>query len=110
MYATKLEECVPPYARVQLYLLVVLLLSAAGPAFAGSGTWSASPASGDWNTAANWSPTTVPNGPADIATFGSSSLTNISTSQDTAVNGIVFNPGASAYTVTIRPKHFSVDF
>jgi autotransporter-associated beta strand protein len=110
MYATKLEERVPSDTRVQLYLLVVLLLSAAGPAFAGSAAWSASPASRDWNTAANWSPTTVPNGPGDIATFGSSSLTNISTSQGTEVNGIVFNPGASTYTATIRPKHFSVDF
>ena len=28
------------------------------------------PSSGDWNTAANWTPTTVPNGPSDIAMFG----------------------------------------
>jgi len=88
---------------VQLYLLVVLLLSAAGPAFAGSATWSASPASGDWNTAANWSPTTVPNGPADNATFGSSSATNVSISSDTEVDEIVFNPGAPSFSISAKP-------
>ena len=46
---------------------------------------------------------TVPNGPADIATFGSSSVTDISPSADTEVNGIVFNPGASAFTITASP-------
>ena len=38
-------------------------------AFAGSATWNSNPVSNDWNTAANWTPATVPNGPEDIATF-----------------------------------------
>ena len=40
--------------------------------------------SGDWNTAANWMPNTVPNGPSDIATFGDpvSGVTHLSASVD----------------------------
>ncbi len=64
----------------------------------------ATPASGDWNTATNWTPATVPNGAADIATFASSSMTATSLSAVTAVNGIIFNPGASAFTITAAPS------
>src|SRR5438874_5393532 len=85
-------------------LIIVLTISSA---FAGSATWSTSPTNGNWNSGANWSPMTVPDGPADTATFGSSSVTNISLSADTEMNlaelnGMVFNPGASAYTITAR--------
>ena len=45
----------------------------------------------------------MPNGPSDTATFDSSSISDISLSADTEVNGIVFNPGASAFTITARP-------
>jgi autotransporter-associated beta strand protein len=45
----------------------------------------------------------VPNGPADTATFDSSNTTNVSLSANTKVNGIVFNPGASAFTITVAP-------
>jgi hypothetical protein len=34
-----------------------------------SAQWDLDPISGDWNTAANWTPMGVPNGPADIATL-----------------------------------------
>jgi len=69
-------------------------------ALAGSATWNLNPASGDWNTAANWTPAMVPNGPSDIATFGSSNLTDIFTSTNTTVNSIVFPAGASAFTIS----------
>ena len=48
-------------------------------------------------------PATVPNGPADVATFGASNLTSISISEnfDQQVSGITFNPGASGFTITI---------
>ena len=36
---------------------------------AGSATWNLNPASDLWSTASNWTPATVPNGPADTATF-----------------------------------------
>ena len=82
---------------------IVLTLSL-GPLctlYAGSATWSMNPISGDWNTGANWTPETVPNGPSDIATFGFSTITNISTSDQTGIDSIVFNPGAKAYTITL---------
>jgi fibronectin-binding autotransporter adhesin len=59
------------------------------------------PNGGSWDelNPSNWIPNTVPNGPDDIATFDVSNITAISAS-DIDVNSIVFNPGASAYTIT----------
>ncbi len=71
---------------------------------AGSATWSLNPASGDWNTATNWMPATVPNGALDVATFGTSSVTDLSLSASVEVAEIVFNPGASAFTLTTQPS------
>src|SRR5262249_4773685 len=48
----------------------------------------------------NWTPITVPNGPDDVATFAVSNTTDITVGISTEVNSIVFNPGASAYTIT----------
>lgn len=45
--------------------------------------------------AANWTPNTVPNGPADVATFGVSNTTGITLDASTQLSGIVFNPGAT---------------
>ncbi len=45
--------------------------------FGGSATWDLNPANNDWATAANWTPETVPYGVSDVATFGSSSVTEI---------------------------------
>jgi autotransporter-associated beta strand protein len=44
---------------------------------------------------------TVPNGPADIATFGLSNRTDVSISANTEVNAITFTPTNSVYTVTV---------
>lgn len=71
---------------------------------AGSATWRTNPASGDWNTAANWTPAVIPNDPTDIATFGTSSVTQVSLSADTATGSLVFNPGASSYTFLVSPS------
>jgi len=70
------------------------------PACAGSATWNLNPTNGDWNTASNWTPATVPNGPADTATFGVSNLTNVSLSAQIATNGIIFDSDANAFTLT----------
>jgi autotransporter-associated beta strand protein len=67
---------------------------------AGSATWASDPTSNDWSTAANWSPMTVPNGPSDIATFATSSVTSISLEVNDEVSSIVFPAGASSYTIT----------
>ena len=41
----------------------------------------------------------MPNGTADIATFGVSNTPNVSLSASVTVDSIVFSPGASAYTI-----------
>ena len=81
---------------------LLFLVSAA--AYAGSAQWDLNPISGDWNTAANWTPMTVPNGPADIATFDLSNTTNVSISANTEVNSIIFTQGNSAYAITANPN------
>jgi hypothetical protein len=69
--------------------------------YAISAQWDLGPISGDWNTAANWTPMGVPNGPADTATFGLSNTTDVSISANTEVNGITFTPLATnPYTIT----------
>jgi autotransporter-associated beta strand protein len=82
---------------------LLLLFSTASSAFAGSATWRMNPVNGDWNHAANWTPPTIPNGPSDMATFATSNRTAVSLSANTEVNGIVFNAGASAFTITSGP-------
>jgi hypothetical protein len=51
-------------------IILLFLLSTWSGAFAGSAMWNLNPDTGDWNTANNWTPATVPNGPIDIAAFG----------------------------------------
>jgi hypothetical protein len=69
--------------------------------YAISAQWDLDPISGDWNTAANWTPNGIPNGPADIATFGLSHTTNVSISENTEVDSIIFTAGATnPYTIT----------
>jgi hypothetical protein len=80
--------------------VVMLLFFLATAAFAGSATWKANPGSGTWNTAANWTPATIPNGAADTATFAFSNITRVFFAADTEVNGIVFNAGASPFTLS----------
>jgi autotransporter-associated beta strand protein len=80
--------------------LLSLVIPSLHSAQAGSATWSASPASSNWNSAANWNPNTVPNGSSDIATFGLSNTTSLSITAKTTVNSIAFEAGASAYMIT----------
>ncbi len=86
-------------------LLVVTL-----PARAGSATWNLNPTNGDWNTAANWTPATIPSSETDVATLVNSNVTSISCGDasggggtTTIVGEIVFAQGAGAYTVTVTP-------
>ena len=85
--------------------LLLLICLALGSAYAGSATWNLNPATGDWNTPANWTPAIVPNGPADIATFGASNLARVSISAVTEIDSIVFEPGARPFTITNSPFH-----
>ncbi|PYL71351.1 MAG: hypothetical protein DMF26_19480, partial [Verrucomicrobia bacterium] len=97
-------------ARALAVIPVVLLflLPAASISFAGSATWKAAPGTGDWNTATNWMPATVPNSPTDTATFATSSITGLSLSSLIQVNSIVFNAGASAFTITDNAFAFTL--
>jgi hypothetical protein len=84
-------------------LIIILSLAFAINVQAGSATWNLNPGSSTWGTASNWTPATVPNGPADTATFAVSNNSAVSVDANFEVNGIVFNPGASAFTITSLP-------
>jgi hypothetical protein len=92
----------PLFIRPRFLIAAALLfLAAQGPSLAGSATWSSNPTSGDWNTAANWIPQTVPNSTTDVATFGRSNVTDVINS-DVIVNldSLIFSSGSSQYTIT----------
>src|SRR6266481_1315588 len=74
-------------------------LLAALPARAQDATWSMAPGSSNFNTAANWTPATVPTG---TAFFGASNTTSIAFQAftTTSVGTLQFNPGAPAYSFT----------
>ena len=74
-------------------------------AYAGTAQWNLNPTSGDWNTADNWTPMTIPSGPADVATFDLSNTTNVSISVNTEVSGITFTLAATnPYSITASPE------
>ena len=89
---------------MQPLLLGVLFLGSTDAAVAGSATWDRNPATNDRNTTANWTPDTVPNGPNDVATFEKSRQKNISITAGTALDGIVFDAGAGAFTITVTAR------
>src|SRR5436190_24089226 len=70
----------------QTILAVAVAVLVPTVAQAGSATWDLNPGSGDWNTAANWTPMTVPSGSADTATFALSNTTAVSNSGNTIVD------------------------
>src|SRR5947208_13454237 len=85
----------------QTMLLVSLALIVEN-SYAGSATWKLNPTDTDWNSAANWTPATIPDGQGDVATFSVSNTTNVSLERSLlAVNSIVFSSGASAFTLTV---------
>ena len=70
------------------------------PVSAGSATWTSEAGRSDWNDPTNWVPMTVPNNPADVATFATSSSTGVFLGKSEQVGSIVFSAGASAFTIT----------
>jgi autotransporter-associated beta strand protein len=83
--------------RAVLLASTALIGAAALPAAAQDATWNLN-GTGDFNTAANWTPATVPTG---TAFFGTSAQTNVSVAAFTTIGGWTFNAGASNYTFTI---------
>ena len=84
-------------ARLRAALLASSALIAA-PAAAQDATWLAAPGSADFNTAANWTPATVPSG---VASFGASNTTSLTFSGSRNLDTFQFNGGAPAYTFTL---------
>src|SRR6476659_6991603 len=89
-------------------LPALVLLFSVQSSLAGSATWKANPTSGDWNTAANWTPATVPNGESDSASFAVSSKTAISLSAAVEANTIAFETSANSFTVTAPSQILSL--
>jgi hypothetical protein len=93
-----------PLPDVTAIFSAFILVLCIQPSQAGSATWDLNSSSGEWNTGTNWTPTTVPNGSVDIATFALSNTTNVSISANTEVNGITFAAAATnPYTITASP-------
>jgi autotransporter-associated beta strand protein len=92
-------------ARISLFAAAIGLLLSVPAAQAGSATWLQNPTNHNWNEPSNWAPATVPHDPADIATFATSNLTSVLISdagvEGQPLGGIIFNPGASPYTISI---------
>ena len=83
-------------------IILTLSLGALTAVYADSATWNLRPISSDWNTAANWTPATVPNGPADIATLSTSSRSTVSISNvQIEVASLIFDTAATNYTITV---------
>ena len=84
------------------------MLVAAPAALAQDATWLANPASGDFNTPANWT-AGVPTG---IASFNTSSITTLTFSGSRNLDGFTFNSGAPGYTFNLTSGftlHFHTD-
>jgi autotransporter-associated beta strand protein len=91
--------------------IITLSLLLDHTAHAGTATWKADPPSSTWSDPQDWTPEVVPNGPNDIATFDVSSKTVIDFyTVSPTVDSVVFNPGASAFTLgaTFNGPDFTV--
>jgi autotransporter-associated beta strand protein len=89
--------------RIRFLLISGFLILTSNLGNAGSATWNASPISEEWNTKANWTPPTVPNGPNDIATFSLTTESAVSLTASTEVDSIAFDAMASAYAIAPGP-------
>jgi autotransporter-associated beta strand protein len=100
----------PSFRRAGRLGLLPLLILSLHTAQAGSATWSSTAnINGSWGIATNWMPNTVPNGPADVATFATSTATDVFLTVNTEVASIVFNPGADHFSINTFPlKHLTV--
>jgi autotransporter-associated beta strand protein len=83
-----------------VFLVLAFELVTTGSSRAGSATWKTVPVDNNWNNPLNWTPETVPMNEGDVATFAVSSVKDITTSAYVAVSSIVFEPGATEFTIT----------
>src|SRR5689334_6318684 len=94
--------------KTALVSFLILTSSFLLSAYAGSATWNLDPTSSDWSTDANWTPTTVPNGPGDVATFSQSNAPTVTLSKSVKVNSIVFEAGGSSFTINTGSKILTI--
>jgi autotransporter-associated beta strand protein len=76
--------------------------------FAGSATWDSNPTNNNWGISANWTPETIPDAASDVATFDASNVTDIEVEDDFALDSMVFQPGADAYSFAITETPFGI--
>jgi fibronectin-binding autotransporter adhesin len=88
------------FSRFGFLAICALFCSSASVALAGNATWQQNPATGNWNTPANWNPATVPNGSSDVASFATSTQIQVSVTSSITLNSIVFQPDASPFTIS----------
>ncbi|MCW1916532.1 hypothetical protein OJ996_23295 [Luteolibacter sp. GHJ8] len=89
-----------PFLRVLFPLACHLPYS---PCSAASASWSATPASGDWHAAANWSPASVPVAVEDTATFSATSQPGVFLNAGASPGAIVFATDAPAHGIAVNP-------
>ena len=85
-------------ASFQFFFLFAIL----APGLGSAQTWEASPVSGDWNTAGNWSGGVPSNSQTTGVTFGASSQTNITLDSAVVLGDMDFNNGAPGYNLTLN--------
>src|SRR4051812_7993457 len=84
-------------------ILFLITIAAFGRIQSYTGTWLLNPASGVWTQSANWNPFGYPYQSGDVAQFGQSNQTSLTLGgQNVGVSQIIFNPGASAYTIAVE--------
>ncbi|WP_349631391.1 autotransporter domain-containing protein [Bradyrhizobium sp. BR 10289] len=81
-----------------LALVTAVLVMAASPAIAIDSSWLAAPGSGIYASGSNWSGGSVPNG---TASFGASTITNLSILTAQSIGGWTFNADAGNYVITV---------
>src|SRR5437762_11217415 len=85
-------------------IVLTVALGALNAVYADSATWNLNPTSGDWTTAANWTPAPVPNGPSVPATFASPGVTDVPIGAWCRLDGIVFDLGAEPSIIGNTPR------
>src|SRR4029077_10914480 len=85
--------------RNQILSATCLLLLCTNLCYSDSATWVENPVSAQWQDPLNWSPQTVPRRAGDVATCESSTASDIRILEPINLASLVFNPGASAYTI-----------
>jgi hypothetical protein len=82
---------------ISAYLFAVTLVTATHSVQAGSATWNANPTDSNWYTADNWTPTTVPNGPGDVATISNTktSIITLPAFSETVLDSLIFSQDLS---------------